>query len=95
MQKITISGIDCEMGPDENGFINIFIIHRAGGVFGLPEEYPYLEWLVRGALDEEAAIELASRLIAAKREGKVIIHDVEGRVFLADFGDGEGWKMSG
>src|SRR5258707_4118558 len=99
MKNITISGIACEMEPDENGFIDIFIHHWAGGVFGLPEGYPYHEWLVRGALDEKAAIELAARLIAEKRKGRIIIHGVEGSVSVADVTkfcdeDGEDWKMS-
>jgi hypothetical protein len=63
MRTLLISGIQCEIGEDENGFIDVFIEHPDGRVFGLPTAVEYSEWIVRGALTKKDAILLASDLI--------------------------------
>jgi hypothetical protein len=96
MKLLTIKGIQCVMEPDEKGlgFVDISIEHPDSTIFGLPGAKLYYEWIVRGALDERSAVALAARIIEAKLNGKIIIHDVEGRTLVEHdpTREGEKWK---
>jgi hypothetical protein len=72
---------------DANGFVDIYINHPVPPGESLFEvrnthEYPvpYLEWIVRGVPDRRDALALAENIIAEKKNGAIITHDVEGRV---------------
>ena len=82
-----IAGILCEIRTDEDGFgfIDVFIVD---GQKLLPE------WIVRGALDLASATTIARAVIKERLAGRIVIHDVEGRIYsLADpTKRGEEWK---
>jgi hypothetical protein len=44
-----------------------------------------MEWIVRGMIDRQESVDLARKVIAAKREGYFIVHDAEGRVHAGNF----------
>ena len=86
-----IDGIRCELSMDEHGFVNVDIYHDmqpGETLFGvrnnLEHPIPYVEWIVRGVVDQQGAIDLAEWVIAAKREGCTIFHDSEGIVRAAN-----------
>jgi hypothetical protein len=83
--RITLDGIECRIGQDENGFWDVFIEHSGGGApFGVPEiTTTFHEWLVRGVVDHTEAIAQAIHLIALKKQGYTILHhNPEGRVMM-------------
>jgi hypothetical protein len=70
--KMRIAGILCEIESDELGFVNIFI---ADG------QKLYPEWIIRGGLNEAAAVVQARWVIKERLDGRTIVHDCEGRIF--------------
>jgi hypothetical protein len=89
---IMIDGIRCELSMDKHGFFDADIYHEmqtGETLFGLrngcERPIPYMEWIVRGMVDRQEAVDLARKVIAAKREGCTIFHDAEGIVRAANF----------
>jgi hypothetical protein len=83
--KVRIAGILCDIEPDENDFVDIYI---AEGQKLLPE------WIVRGALDLAAATTIARAVIKERLAGHTVIHDREGGIYwISDPYNGpEHWK---
>jgi hypothetical protein len=65
---IMIAGIRCELSTDEHGFFDISIDHEilsGETLFDVNNKsehpIPYIEWIVRGAVDRDEALNLAER----------------------------------
>jgi len=76
---------------DKHDFFDVDIYHEmqtGETLFGLRNDcehpVPYMEWIVRGVVDQQEAVDLARKVIAAKREGCTIFHDDEGIVRAAN-----------
>jgi hypothetical protein len=89
--QLAIAGILCDLAPNEHipDFIDVFI---ADGQELLPE------WIVRGAITLESAIDTAEQAIRARKEGYTLIHDTEGRIRLFKLPEdptleGDAWKL--
>jgi hypothetical protein len=77
-----IDGIRCIVAQDELGFWDVTICHQDGEPFGSPQCRPYYEYIIRGRLSREAAIEQAEQVILALRSGELIMHSTEGQILF-------------
>jgi hypothetical protein len=89
-EQLRVKGILCDFTADERGlgFVDVFVSDTT------PPQKLLLEWIVRGALDLETAINLADRIIELRLDGYIVFHDVEGRIkYLKNpLLEGDEWK---
>src|SRR5262249_50393080 len=88
--QVRIRGILCDIEPDEHGhgFVDVFIAETT------PPQKLLPEWIVRGAIDLETALNLAKRVIKLRLGGYIVIHGVEGHIYYIKdpTREGEEWK---
>lgn len=99
MKTQTINGVLCAIETDENGF---FDVHIADG------QTLNQQWIVRGEVTREQAVETAGACIEHLKKGDLLFHhDPEGRIMtytlpqeikdeiarvVAEYRKGEEWK---